>query len=310
MVFNLYRRYPLQENQPGEADGGTATAEKPDGDSGDNDGQPVIENPRAVLTALESHKAKSAKLQEQLNTLQGQLNDWKTKAESKPDIDPEELKRLRDLEAQVKAKASDAEEEKLKAEQNWEALTAKRVNEVESTYQQKQTLLEEQLASLTSQLEELSNRETTAKSELTEYKMKTAAQALWSSQKINGLSDAFNYAWSDIKPLLTYDDAGQLVLLKEPGSTDLMTDGKGNPIGLDEYLLSLRDQKPFFFNPSNRSQGGGSAPNSAATSTPATRTITKAQAASTTFMRKLAKEIGSDPMAAIRTGTIEVVDND
>ncbi|MEM9805952.1 MAG: hypothetical protein AAF959_11775 [Cyanobacteria bacterium P01_D01_bin.56] len=305
-MTSYLRHYPFQDDQPGSvADGGVAA------DEGSADEKSSgVKDPEALANAYERTKGKLQTTKQQLDTLTGQFNELKAQADSAPKVTQEELDRLLALDSQVQQAASDEEEERLRSEKKWEELTEKRVSDIESTYQSKITLLEEKISSLETQLGSEQSGKSAAEQNLLDYKMMTKAQRAWTSDQVGGLPDAFDYAWEgDIKPLLMLDGE-DVVVRQAPGSDNLLTDGNGNPISLNNYLTGLKEAKPFLYRPSNMSSGNGKAPSSTPTSTTQAQTINRSDLSNTRKMKSLASTVdGGDVVAAIREGKIAVVDD-
>ncbi len=260
---------------------------------------PVIKDPEKVLKTLEAVRRENDEYKKQLALLK------------QNQIDSEEYERLKALEEEIKQAKKQAEEDKLRQEENWEELTKRKLAEQEAKFLTQIDTLNQNLSTTQKELEEVSAARQNLDNLVNEY---TRRQAAFDQYILNGgKREYFENVWKgELRDRTFLDENGKIKIAKEPGSEEIERDEAGEPLSMGGWMVKYRaNGGGIFFNPINNAAGSGIPPTNTESTNRETQSkviyITRKEAGSQKFMNELRNKLdGKDPLRAISEGQVIV----
>ncbi len=258
---------------------------------------PIIKDPEKVLKTLEAVRKENDEYRKQLQEIK------------QTQIDSQEYERLKVLEEEVKKSQKRAEEEKLKQENNWEELTARKLAEQEAKYTTQIETLNNNISSLQSELSKESQAKQNLDNLVDEY---TRRQTAFDQYILNGgKREYFENVWKgELRDRTSLGEDKKVKIAKAPGTDDFERDETGEPLSMSDWMVKYRSNGGgIFFNPTNNAAGSGVSPANNNTPSQANKTIyiSRKEAGSQKFMSELKTRLdGKDPLTAISEGIVVV----
>lgn len=239
-----------------------------------------IRNPDAVLKALEAERQSAKELRKQLKSYEG--------------IDPVKYQEYTAAEQKREQDRKVAEEEKLRKEGEFTALTQRIKEETQRSLSAK----DEQIAELQRQLSAKDEEIGTSKKQLTEVGLHR--KALKAFLDCGGEeSDFDDFVWDKVKNNIKTTEEGGIQIVK--GDSLWLDEKTKKELDLKGLFANFREGRGAkFFKPSNTSEGSGFVPQKGQPT--AAKSISREDASNPSAMRKL----GDDPLKDIISGKIKV----
>lgn len=264
-----------------------------------NEAPPVIKDPEKVLKALEAVRKENDEYRKQLTLLK------------QNQVDTEEYERLKALEEEIKQAKKQAEEEKLRQEENWEELTKRKLADQEAKFLAQIETLNSNLSTTQKELQEVTTARTSLDNLVNEY---TRRQAAFDQYILNGgKREYFENVWKgELRDRTSLDENGKIKIAKEPNSNEIERDEAGEPLSMKDWMVKYRaNGGGIFFNPINNAAGSGIPPTNTESTTNQTQSkviyISRKEAGSQKFMNELKNKLnGKDPLRAISEGQVIV----
>ncbi|MDJ0536752.1 MAG: hypothetical protein QNJ70_30405 [Xenococcaceae cyanobacterium MO_207.B15] len=214
------------------------------------------------------------------------------------------------LEEEIKQAKKQAEEEKLRQEENWEELTNRKLADQEAKYLAQIETLNNNLSTTQKQLQEVTTARANLDNLVNEY---TRRQAAFDQYILNGgKREYFENVWKgELRDRTSLED-GKIKIAKEDGSNEIERDEAGEPLSMGDWMIKYRaNGGGIFFNPINNAAGSGIPPTNTENTTNQTQSkvlyITRKEAGSQKFMNELKNKLdGKDPLRAISEGQVIV----
>jgi hypothetical protein len=212
-----------------------------------------VRDPDKLLQHYDRAKDELRAAKDQLKTLQTQLGDLK----------PEDITALKEFKTKKQQEETQAEEDRLKKEQQYEILLTQKVDAAKTEANLELDRLRKQVGILETERDQWKGKYEGFSTETNTKTLRSAAyDAFIKSGGKTGEGDLpadhyFEYFWATTGKRLKLDDKGNPQVLSPDGAA-IATDAKGNALSLTDFMSSYKTKDDALFKFEVKGEGSGS----------------------------------------------------